>query len=163
MAHFTSPLGSSEHSTTDQSASSPGNFAAVMLASFFLLGHTRFRKRKLQFSRMRPRVSGSVLPFLPAERQEWPVFPHIVRPRFLCQGFVNRLGSLGPRATPLPRSYSSFKRTWERHSIPQCTAPGGKSEQSSTRQSLQPSSLNGQWATTMVASRSCSEQWTFWG
>ena len=42
MAHFTSPLGSSEHSTTDQSASSPGNFAAVMLASFFCWGTPGF-------------------------------------------------------------------------------------------------------------------------
>jgi len=37
--------------------------------------------------------------------------------------------------------------------MPQCSAPLGKSEQSMTRQSLQPSSLKGQLATTILASQ----------
>jgi hypothetical protein len=68
IAHFTSPFGSKEHSITDQSASSVGTLAAVMLATLSFSGHTTFRKRRLQFSRIRSRTSGLDMRPLRSER-----------------------------------------------------------------------------------------------
>jgi hypothetical protein len=44
IAHFTSPLGSSEHSITDQSASSLWNFAAVNACKLFFVGAHKVSK-----------------------------------------------------------------------------------------------------------------------
>ena len=62
-----------------------------------------------------------------------------------------------------PAAYALSNRAWDKQSIPQCTAPGGSNEQSITRQSLQPSSLYGQFATMTRASHCRCEQNTFWG
>lgn len=62
-----------------------------------------------------------------------------------------------------PSAYALSSRAWDKQSIPQCTAPGGSKEQSITRQSLQPSSLYGQFATMTRASHCRCEQNTFWG
>jgi hypothetical protein len=69
---------------------------------------------------------------------------------------------------PMPRigqlfRYDLSSRACDKQSIPQCTAPGGSNEQSITRQSLQPSSLYGQLATTTRASHCRCEQNTFCG
>jgi len=60
-----------------------------------------------------------------------------------------------------PTVYALSTRAWDKQSIPQCTAPGGSNEQSITRQSLQPSSLCGQFATMTRASHCRCEQNTF--
>jgi hypothetical protein len=62
-----------------------------------------------------------------------------------------------------PAVYGLSTLAWDKQSIPQCTAPGGSNEQSITRQSLQPSSLYGQFATITRASHCRCEQNTFWG
>jgi len=59
--------------------------------------------------------------------------------------------------------YGLSTLAWDKQSIPQCTAPGGSNEQSMTRQSLQPSSLCGQFATMTRASHCRCVQNTFWG
>ncbi|HKI10680.1 MAG TPA: hypothetical protein VKA02_01105 [Candidatus Acidoferrum sp.] len=62
-----------------------------------------------------------------------------------------------------PAGYDLSTLAWDKQSIPQCTAPGGSKEQSITRQSLQPSSLYGQFATMTLASHWRRAQNTFWG